>query len=229
MIKAVITGDIISSSEIGTKLRQRLYLDFGEYVSLLSKSKKKFEGEMGRGDWFQCLVHNPADSLRYTLKLKCYLRSFALLDKQVAQVNASPPHKLFTRIVIDSRVAIGIGSISFRNKTLGGSDGEAFQLSGRLLDALKSQRQTMGIAIEDMSLQDELQTIVILLDAIIQKNTPAQSQVILRKLDNKTETEIAQELKVAQSAISQHSTAGSWRAIEAAVNHFEKKFAQYAR
>lgn len=227
MESAVLTGDLINSQDISPKVKQNLYNKFSKYLHDLSENRANhFRGEVNRGDWFQCIVYDPKFALRYSLRIKFFLRSFALFEKPdlVDEIIGKKP-KVIPKAIIDARIAIGVGEIDFLNNRLGNSDGQAFQLSGRLLDNMKTQRNGLNIDISDEEeLKGELQTIFILLDTLIQKTTPAQCQVMYHKLNGKTESEIALKLKIYQSAVNQRSTSGGWRAIEAAINHYEKLF-----
>jgi len=104
---------------------------------------------------------------------------------------------------------------------LASSGGEAFQLSGKLLDKMKGKKQTLAVATND-KFQQELELEFILLDAILSKTTALQCEVINLKLLGYTETEIAKRLNVKQSAVNQRSISGNWNAIESMIKRFEK-------
>jgi hypothetical protein len=211
--KAIITGDIINSSLLPKRIRGKLYPHLDAFIKSLGKD---ITGEVNHGDWFRVILNNPAVALRTALNIKCYMKGMT-----AQHLSPSVKRNSDASFKIDARIAIGIGKVDFINSRLGTSDGEAFQLSGRTLDRIKSSHHTLAAASSNAAINDELNVLLILLDAVFLKITPQQCQVIRRKLNGMKETDIAAELKIIQSAVNQRSTAGSWHAIEAAVNRFE--------
>ncbi|MGZ5135248.1 MAG: hypothetical protein ACXWCG_08865, partial [Flavitalea sp.] len=57
---------------------------------------------------------------------------------------------------------------------------------------------------------------------LIQKWTQNQAELVLYKLQNKKEEEIAATLKVTQSAVNQRTKTAQWMAIEKLILYFEK-------
>lgn len=216
MAKAVITGDIIHSTRMDSRVRNTLFNQIAEALDIWGKSFN-MRSETFRGDSFQTLVDKPADALRIALIQKTYIRSLSL---SYAQPN--PMFKLITPYrTVDARIAIGIGSTDLLTKRLATSGGNAFLYSGKLLDKIKSKKQALAIETDD-AYKDELETESILLDAILSKTTPQQCEVINLKLLGYTEVEIADRIKIIQSAVNQRSVSGNWNAIEAMVKRFEK-------
>lgn len=216
-IRAVITGDIINSTKLPKSIREKLYPKLNLFIKSL-ETKSKVKGEVNHGDWFRILVSDPPAALRLALKIKCFLKNFPQKDT-APKGSKKTGDKSFKSI--DARIGIGTGKIDFINKRLGTSDGEAFQISGRLLEKIKSSHQSLAAQTSDTAINEELQTLLVLLDAIFAKTTPQQCLVIQRKLDGIKETDIAKELKIIQSSVNQRSSAGNWHAIEAAVNRYE--------
>lgn len=222
MIQAIITGDIIHSTRM--TIEQRNWL-FEQIATALRQWNKDFgiKSETFRGDSFQCLVKNPADALRLALLQKTFIRS--LNPSDVYEVRKSNTKKkrgvFFPAWIFDARIAIGIGEVDVLEKRLAASGGEAFQLSGQLLDKMKDKRQSLAIATNDKH-NEELETELVLLDAIISKTTALQCEVICQKLLGYTEIEIGKQLNIMQSAVNQRSVSGSWNAIETMIKRFEK-------
>lgn len=182
----------------------------------------KFKSEFYRGDSFQCYLQSAEQSLRIALMIKTYIRSInPSAPHVITRTNSSIKRKsvLLPLQIVDARVALGIGDAVVR-KELAISEGVAFELSGRLLDDLKNRKQGFGIASDDLN-NKELETEAILIDALLAKNTALQCEVINWKLDGFSETEIANNLNINQSAVNQRSRSGNWNAIEAMVNRFE--------
>lgn len=223
MIKAIITGDIIHSTKLDAIQRTILFERIAKALKQWDKNFK-MRSETFRGDSFQCLIDKPALALRIVLIQKTFIRSLNPSElynvinqkKPLAQKKVMLPTWIF-----DARIAIGIGNVENLSNRLASSGGEAFQLSGQLLDTIKNKKQSIAIATND-KFQDELETEFKLLDAIISKTSALQCQVILQKLLGHTEHQIAEKLNIQQSAVNQRSTNGNWNAIETMLNRFEK-------
>ncbi len=226
MIQAIITGDMIHSTRMSMKHRDWL---LKQIADALKQWNKDFgmRSEIFRGDSFQCLVKKPADALKLSMLLKTFIRSLIPDDlNTIRKMDSRAIRKgiIFPTWIFDARIAIGIGEIELLSKRLASSGGKAFQLSGQLLDRMKSRRQSLAIATEDR-FKEELETEFFLLDAIISKTTPLQCEVITLKLLGYTEHQIAEQLEVGQSAINQRSNSGNWNAIELMLKRFEKMYA----
>jgi hypothetical protein len=225
MNKAVITADIIHSTRMVAENKQWLYNAIANALQVISDDFK-IESEMYRGDSFQCLIHKPADALRIGLIIKTYIRS--LNPSELTEVSSKNPledsKNFITPIwMFDVRMAIGIGKVDVKMKSVVTSDGEAFYLSGTMLDEMKNSRNRLGITTADKH-KDELLIESMLLDAIITKASALQCEVINLKLLGYTEMEIAQKLEVNQSAVNQRSVSGNWNVINKMVQHFEKLY-----
>jgi hypothetical protein len=224
-MKAVITGDIIQSTRLSSEQKIAVFNSVKSYLKLLKKDYD-MKSEMFRGDSFQCLVNNPADVLRVALLIKTFIRSlnpsemYAIIKESDRKKGAKTT---LTTWIFDARLAIGIGSIEFETKTLANSNGEAFYTSGFLLDEIKNSKRHFAIESND-EYNNEWKTESVLLDAIIRRTTALQCEVINHKLGFKTETEIANELKIGQSAVNQRSNSGEWHAIETMVDRFEEVY-----
>jgi DNA-directed RNA polymerase specialized sigma subunit len=61
-----------------------------------------------------------------------------------------------------------------------------------------------------------------LVDALIQKWTQNQAELVLYKLQDKKEEEIATQLNISQSAVNQRTKTAQWHAVEKLITYFEK-------
>ncbi len=221
MIKAVITGDIIHSTKIQNEHKVGL---FTQIKSALKTWAKDFDmkTEMFRGDSFQCQMNKPEDGLRMALLIKTFIRSLNPSDIYdiTKRDTETKTGRILTNWMFDTRLSVGIGEVDLLTKTLANSNGQAFLLSGHLLDALKDSKQHLAIMSDDEH-SSEWETESVLLDAIIRKTSALQCQVLNFKLLDYTETEIANKLKIGQSAVNQRSNAADWNAIETMVDRFE--------
>jgi hypothetical protein len=205
MFKAVITGDIIHSSQLSDYSKITLMDEVNEVLNSFGK-KKIMRAEIYRGDSFQCLINQPKNALRIALSIKTYIRS--LSDESV----------------YDARLSIGIGKVDLVMKQLSLSNGEAFHISGRLIDEMKKHKKGISIASAD-NYNAELQMESILLDALLAKTSALQCKVINLKLNGHTEIQIANLLKITQSAVNYRSNSSNWNAIDAMVKRFENIYA----
>lgn len=220
MTKAIITGDLIDSTRI--EILQRVYFikQFEEELNHLAKDFA-MRSEIYRGDSFQSIIEEPINALKIALLQKTFIRSFNVSSGH--KMNSSIPEKEIGLPIslFDVRIAIGIGEVEVLTDKLASSSGEAFHLSGQLLDKMKNKKQTIGIATGD-KFNEELETEFILLDTIISKTTALQCVVIYYKLLDYTEHQIAKKLNIGQSAVNQRSISGNWNAIESMLKRFEK-------
>lgn len=224
MTGAVITGDIIHSTKMTGELRIKLVKAIENYMKYL---KKNFDirYEIYRGDSFQCLVKKTEDALRVALLIKTKIRSLNPSELYNIKKQGTKIEKktVLTHWIFDARIAIGIGEIGNENIKLAHSEGIAYFNSGHLLDEIKNTKQHLAITSDD-DFNPEWETESLLLDAIIRKTTALQCQVINFKLEDYTETEIANRLNIGQSAVNQRSTGGDWAAIDAMVYRFENAY-----
>jgi hypothetical protein len=222
MIHAIITGDVIHSTKMSIEQREWL---FKQIANVLKQWDKDFgmKSETFRGDSFQCLVKKPADALKLALLQKTFIRSLNPSNVyEVRKINSNQKRGMFYPTwIFDARIAIGLGEVDLLTNRLAASGGEAFQLSGQLLDTMKHKKQSLAISTND-KFNEELETEFILLDAIISKTTALQCEVINLKLLGYTEIEIGKQLNIMQSAVNQRSVSGNWNAIESMIKRFEK-------
>lgn len=218
-IYAVLTGDIIKSSKI--KEEQREYLletlkeTFHEInAQLLKETTPPFE--FYRGDSFQMVLKQPQKALLISLIIRARLRSITEQQRK-GQKNYA-----------DARISIGIGGIAYKAKKLAESDGEAFQRSGRGLDAMKS-KNSLGIQTTWPEVNEELAVACALSETIINRWTVSQAEVIYPYLlENKTQKELAKQFNISQVAVSKRlAEAGNIDAIKLFIQRYEKLIGMY--
>ena len=209
MKTGIITCDIVSSTAIENNDKGHLYEDISRSFKRL-RDLYNIESFWYRGDAFQIRV-DAKNSLRVALLIKTWTRSRAV-NKTNNEIK-----------IYDVRMAIGLGEVDFEKDSLAQSDGEAFHLSGRSLDALKNSKYNFIIATNDQY-KEALRIESMMLNAIIDKTTSSQNRVLYYKLLRYTEERIADELKITQSAVNQHSNAGNWDVILNYVEYFERLY-----
>lgn len=209
-IVGVITGDIVSSSE---KDRKILLQDLKEILVEIDKlqPKKTLPFELYRGDSFQGLIVEPEKALKYSLLIR------ANLKKKSNGGNT------------DARIAIGVGTVNFMATTAAESDGEAFRNSGPILDTMKDENVRLRVKTPWEEINQELDVSLFLADALIHRWTTAQVEVIAESLMGKKQTEIAEKLKISQSAVNQRLKAGNWEAINKLMVRFNTLITEYTK
>ena len=210
---AVLTGDIVDSTKLTAINRKKLIELLNGFFSKLNVKTRnnlqlKVSFEIYRGDSFQGVLDNPNDALLVALLIRSYLQGKVVFPKQATKT--------------DARIAIGLGKITYRAKTLAESDGEAFVFSGRLLDSMKKLPNRIAIQSGRKVLNDEMETNLVLLEAIVNKWTAAQAEVVYYKLMNYTEVAIAEILNIKQPTVNERSKAASWVAIDRLVKRYQQ-------
>lgn len=212
---AVVSGDLVASSKIRPDLRQNLH----RIVEDASRDMREFFGagqimgiDLYAGDSWQFLVENPANSLRAVLFLRAYLR---------AHVEGA-----------DTRCAVGLGTIRFipRDRVSEG-DGEAFQRSGRLLQAMK-KGPAMRFESGDPQITKRWDLVLGLLDAVVRSSwTRRRSLAVtgeIRGWTQKKTAELWQKFGIRSKELKQGTVSGyldqaHWKAVSRALREFEQE------
>ncbi len=175
---AIITGDIIGSE--GHKASQ--------WIGVLKKQLSKWgnsptDWEIYRGDEFQLKIASKK-ALWAAIQLKALVRSIKGLDV---------------------RMAIGVGSEDFKGVSVSESNGTAYQRSGRTFEKLKDDKRNMVIATGDKKEDQTLNLILKLASDFMDEWTSVSAEIVAIALDypNLSQQEIAQQLNIQQSAVSQ--------------------------
>ena len=214
---AIISADFIASRKIKPAIRAALYSEIDNRLGNEAKTWIKNYARF-RGDSIQCRATSVALSLRAALIVRCS-------DMAYIPAKINLPAKGYSNTQFDIRLAIGIGAADFINrKQISRSDGEAFVLSGTALDNLKTANERMTVKTGNAAQDEELEPIILLADALIQKWTQNQAAFVLHKLQGKKDDEIAQEFGITISAITQRKKNAQWYALEKAIEYFEAKF-----
>ena len=192
---SVLSGDLVGSSKLDEKERK-------EVLNILKDSFKLVESvypeavesnfDIYRGDSFQGILTEPGVSLGAAVIIRAYLRS-------------KIKHKA------DARIAIGIGKIDYLPEHIIEGYGEAFVLSGKLLDEIKKSRYNLQIKTPSEEINQELRIEFILLDFVISKWSPEQSEAVIEHLKGLTQEKIAEKIKISQPAVHKRlENAGVW-------------------
>lgn len=175
---AIITGDIINSEEHKPS----------EWINVLKKQLAKWgdtpsDWEIYRGDEFQLKIA-PKNALWAAIQIKAVIKSIKDLDV---------------------RMAIGVGSESFKGASVSESNGTAYQRSGRAFENLKVEKLNLAIATGNEKENGALNLMIKLALDFMDEWTSVSAEIIAIALANPkiTQQEIAKQLNIQQSAISQ--------------------------
>jgi hypothetical protein len=196
---AVITGDIIDSTKYSSEeLALLLNVLHQEFNSI--KDSYSAEFKIFRGDSFQGVVKDTSKALDIVLLIKTAINKIAI---QNDKINGLP----------DLRIAIGIGEVDLLRPSILESNGEAFQFSGRTLDAMKGDYPRLLLKTSDENLNDEFNVHFGLFDSISSKWSTASAEVVYYLHKGFKEREIAEKLGINQSAVNHRKKVANWDSI----------------
>lgn len=209
MIKGVITGDLVNSTNIATEWRQSVVDALKTCISD-SMSITPVKIEMYRGDSFQVVV----DKAEQTLSVAIALRS---------KLRASTPDG---NDMWDARVSVGIGDISFESDNVVTSDGEAFRLSGRAFDNIGKKRLNISTPWTELNTAMELNTRFA--DEFVSSWTARQARVVYHSiLFLKTQKEMAEELDMTRQNFNYHWGTSKAQLILDYIEYFKTQIANH--
>jgi hypothetical protein len=209
---AIITGDIIRSSKLSPEERQKL-LDILKAGSGALRAAFQRDTapavDIYRGDAWQMLVPDPAQSLRNGLFYRAYIKAH------------------MGKFRVDTRMAIAVGTLEFvPDAGVSQGHGEAYRLSGRALDAMKPEFQ-MHFTAPGKPEEKLLDTIVKLVDALAADWSDRQALAMTGVLQGWTQEKIGklwEKGPISQQSVSSHLKRAGWYGIERAVRLFEDSF-----
>ncbi len=197
-IYAVLTGDLIGYSRFNPKDREKvlwiLTAAFGKVPPGMIASKF----HIFRGDSFQGVLSMPDEALLAALIIRSGLISGSI----------GKSHR------IDTRIAIGLGTIDRLGKRPGEGDGEAFRNSGKGLDGMKKGDHNITALTPWKELNNELRAECALLDALIMRWSREQAEAVMYHIMGQTQEEIARSLDISQPAVFQRLRTGGMKAVQ---------------
>ncbi|WHF52641.1 SatD family protein [Chryseobacterium gotjawalense] len=198
---AIITGDIINSQKSDSELWLPKLKELLESWSVAPEN-----WEIYRGDEFQ-LKCSVDEVFRKAVLLKSLIRTFENLDV---------------------RLAIGIGNEVFRSEKITESNGSAYVNSGRLLTEIKSQGKTLSIQTENDKVNRDLNILFKWASLDFDSWTAATAEIIHQLLRNSelTQEELAKELNITQSSVSQRLKRANFELLQETDQFFRKKIAE---
>lgn len=175
---AVITGDIINSDRYPAS----------EWIGILKQhlslqGETPMDWEIYRGDEFQIRT-TPEKALQTAIQIKALIKSINKLDV---------------------RMGIGIGTETFTGSSVSQSNGKAYQRSGRIFETLKEQKLNLAIVTGDEKGDSTLNLMLKLALNFMDDWSSVSAHMVSISLEkpNVSQQEVADQLKIKQSAVSQ--------------------------
>lgn len=198
---AIITGDIINSQKSDTEI---WLPKLKELMASWSSTPENWE--VYRGDEFQ-LKCSVDVVFHKALLLKSLIKTFENLDV---------------------RLAIGIGNEVFRSEKITESNGSAYVNSGRLLTDIKLNGRTLAIQTENEKVNRDLNILFKWASIDFDNWTAATAEIIHQLLRNSelTQEELAKELNITQSSVSQRLKRANFDLLQETNQFFKKKIAE---
>lgn len=203
---AVLTADLIDSTLYDEGVLKKVLDALSSEFDYITKDHKKNDVRFNiyRGDSFQGIIKDPANALLISLQIKAAVNRIHLKKTRKSRAYSK---------IADFKIAIGIGTMDLERKAIAESNGQAFQFSGRSLDEMKNENRKTRLKTPVEEVDDEFNTSFYLMDTITDKWSTAAAEVVYYLLKGLKEREIAEELKITQSAVNQRKKASGWEAI----------------
>lgn len=206
---AIITGDVVNSTKLKAEERS-VMLNSLQQIPELLYPLQNISIEIFRGDSFQLRVSDPTIALRCALAIRAWLRS----------------HRLEYSKILDARIAVGVGTLDYESEDLSTSDGEAFRLSGRLLDGMIKSR--LEVQTPWLDVNEELKLLTAFADDIVSSWSCNQSKIILQSLiTSKSHVELSQQLEISRQMVDKSLKASKEYLIEGYINRYENLIKPY--
>lgn len=205
---AVITGDIVRSGRLTSQRFKAVQESLHRGSRTLEERFPRdasFPIDVFRGDSWQMLVPDPRDALRVGLFLRAFLRAEG---------------------GVDTRLAIGVGTTDgVVRERVGESRGDAFRVSGELLDKKSPSRMRFRIAgTESWWGEHAIAVVLAVLDVVAARWTSAQGRAICGALFDWKQEQIAERWPgeaITQQAAGQHLARAGWDGVREAVGYYE--------
>ena len=204
--QAVLTGDIVASQRLSAAELDRVRATVEEACAEVAQWAPELiprSVEFSRGDAWQVLLSDPSMALRAALWIRAAL--------------------LF-RCGVDTRIAVGIGSVGLLAESLSLSGGDAFVRSGQALDGLSHGR--LAVVLPPSSpFAPWVDLVARLCDAMVGSWTHRQAELVHAALSPRslTQSAIAAALvpPVSKQAVGKGLRAAHWDAVSQAIKTFE--------
>lgn len=205
---AVLTGDVVGSSKLDKASRQELPAALkkaSQAARSLYGKAVPLDADVFRGDSWQLIVTDAKLGLRAAVFFRAHL-------------HANSPD-----VGLDTRIAIGIGTINFVPKgQVSQGDGPAFRESGKVLETMpKSRRLVLSLA--ETKTPAGIAPVIGLMDAVMERWTEKQSLAVTGMLQGLPQSQIAGlwTPPVKQPVVARHLRQAGWEAVESGLAYVE--------
>ena len=200
-IVAVLTADMVKSSLMDVRFKQHLLQV--EVKNFLEQHTRLVDYQAYRGDEIQFTIANPEDALLVASLLRTFI------------ITRTPDEQRYKRL-LDVRIAIGIGKTS----ELVEHDGEAYILSGHLMDKIGKQRVAVVTAWKEIN--EVLSLHAMTVDAIISKWSKRQAEIMLDVLLDVPRENILCEKNISSSTLSSFLKKSDAKLLKSIILHASK-------
>jgi hypothetical protein len=227
MNRAIISADIVSSTELAPSALRQLQSEIKSFVKQLENQYEGTWGRLSKGDSVEIYIDNPKDSLRIALLLKTLIKKFKIDAECIDQHADKKRLEMFKTYGV--RIAIAVGEMRIVNKQANILDGAAIYASGRAIEHQRTSnkskiiiKNTLFFESSDVALAQQMNAYMGFLDVLFKRATERQCEVIYYRLSGNNENEISEKLGIKQSAVNQHSTLFGWNAVEQLLKYYEQ-------
>jgi hypothetical protein len=159
------------------------------------------------GDSWQLLVSEPGEALKAAMFYRSSI--IAATEKK-----------------IDTRLVVAVGKVDFvPGERASEGDGEAFRLSGRVLNETTSKQQMRFVA-ERLDSSDLWDATFGLMDVVVRRWSARQSQAIVGALQGWSHAEIAAHCKppIKRESVTRLLAIANWHPIQRVIEIFKSRF-----
>ncbi len=206
-LHAVLTGDIINSSELSSDRLEMLPDIISDEIHAVGTSAKDlFIGfyQIFRGDSWQFITKSPDSVLNVGLSLRGRLRGIHGMD---------------------TRFSIGIGEVNEKRRSGSlANHGECYKLSGKGLDEMSANQTVdirMGSKIE--GIQNFATTTARLIDAITTNWTEKQAYACALDLCGHSHEISGNVMGITKQAFGKHLAAAKWNLVKGGLDAFREE------
>ncbi len=193
---AILTADLINSADYDTATWMKVLRG-----SLSGWGTPPLDWEIYRGDEFQ-LRTQPQMALSAAIEIKARIKTIKGLDV---------------------RIGLGLGDETYTGAGITDSNGTAYRRSGRMLEQLKAGKKRMGIDTGDEQMNRILNLAIDLASDFMDSWSTVSAEMIAFILANPgiTQSEMAKQLKIKQSAVSQRQKRARYALVADLLDFYE--------
>ena len=197
----VLTADIVKSTLMDDRFKQHLLKT--EVKNFLEVNTSLIDYQVYRGDEFQFTIARPEDAFLVAALLRTFI------------ITKTPDEMRYQRLY-DVRIAIGIGKTSDTIE----HDGEAYIISGHLMDRMKKERIAVDTAWKEANELLSLHAMTI--DAIISKWSKRQAEIMLEVLLDVPRDRILSDMNISNPTLSSFLKKSDAKLLKKIIKHSSK-------